>query len=182
MGQDSGIVAGCPIALRVNLDVGSTWYALDAKPAHVKEAFEGSFADFALAQEFGLHSMAAGTTIDLIITGLSAGAGVAAVEFLKEAGKDLWKAFKRLLPEAAGKKTGGDGDTVTLTLVIDDRKVSDRLTLPSRFEVAPTVDLLRAFCENTAADLYLRELDRIKREAPLADRLRTYKAAKLNET
>jgi hypothetical protein len=140
------------------------------------------------------HSPAAGTTIDLIITGLSAGAGLVAAEFLKGAGKDLWKAFKRLLPGAAkeassdersiselltkSERRGAVGDTISITLVIDGRKVSTSITVPAQDSTITHAELVKSFCENAAVGLYLRELERIKREAPLTDRLRAHKDSK----
>jgi hypothetical protein len=45
-GSGIGSVGNTRIDLRVNLDVGSTWYTLDADPKHVQIAFANSFADF----------------------------------------------------------------------------------------------------------------------------------------
>jgi hypothetical protein len=179
-GAGIGTVAGSPIKLQVGLDVGSTWYALNAKPMEVKAALESAFPDFDLAREVSLHSSAAGTTINLIITGLSAGAGLVAVEFLKEAGKDLWKALKHLLSGQAERNpdnTGKYGDTINLTLVIDRRaKIAASISLPSDDKVA--FEELRLFCENAPSDLFLKELDRIERDSPLSERLKAYKDAK----
>ena len=177
-GTGVGTVAGSPIGLRVTLnDDRACWGdTLDAEPAHVEAAFESSFSDFGLALKhdslrlFGIG----GTNIDLIVTGLSVGAGLVAAEFLKEVGKDLWKALKSLLHDAECKKTdhGLGGDTIHLTLVIDNRNVSTKISLPSTCKGITTAELLRKFCENAAADLYLKELAR--RNAPLLDRLLAY--------
>jgi hypothetical protein len=179
-GTGIGTVAGTSVGLRANIDVGSTWYVLDVDPAHVQAAFESSFSDFDFAQEYGVHSWAAGTTINLIITGLSAGAGLVAVEFLKEAGKDLWKAFKSLLPNTANDKsdaeiTGdasirGIGDTISLTLVTDNRKVFTNVSLP--FKDRATAAILKDFCKDAPVNLFLKELERIKRDAPLSEGLK----------
>ncbi len=178
-GSGIGKVAGSAVQLLIAIDVGSTWYALDARLDHVQSAFENAFSDFELRQEIGVHSMVAGTTIDLVITGLSAGAGIVAVEFLKEAGKDLWKALRSLLPE---KKSEGSsavvGDTIRLTLVIDGDKVPSSITLPSPIGEISTEELLKQFCLDEAAELYLREVERRKRVAPLSDRLEADKKTK----
>lgn len=160
--------------------MGSTWYALDAAPTSVESALSHSFSDFDLVREINFHSPMAGTTIDLVITGLSAGAGLVAVEFLKEAGKDLWKAFKSLLPHAAAQKDDGPvhGDTISLTLVIDNRKVSAAISLPSSIKSLNSAALLQEFCENAAAVLYTKEAIQIQKDAPLQDRLKTYKGRK----
>jgi hypothetical protein len=193
-GTGIGKVAGSPIGLRVNLDRGSVWYAFDAEPENVRAAFENSFPDFDLILEFSYHSELAGTTFNLIITGLSAGAGLVAAEFLKEAGKDLWKAFKSLLPKAPAKSKGGRrigdtpflyfarqsggigiGDKVSLTLFIDNEKVSTSISLPSPFPDVISEDLLKHFCEEAAVNLYLnhlKEIDQAKWAAPMPERLK----------
>jgi hypothetical protein len=179
-GVGIGTVGGSVIGLQVSLDVGSTWYALDAAPASVESALSRSFSDFDLVREINAHSPLAGTTIDLIITGLSAGAGLVAAEFLKEAGKDLWKAFKSLLPRTAAKKDDGPkhGDRITLTLMIDNRKVTTAISLPSSLKGMTTAELLQQFCENAAADLYMKESAQILRDAPIEERLRAHKDKK----
>jgi hypothetical protein len=185
-GSGIGNVAGSAVHLRIDLDVGSTWYALAAGPENVQSAFESAFADFELRKKLTMHSMAAGTTIDLVITGLSAGAGIVAIEFLKGAGKDLWKALRSLLPEKKSESSSAtesesssarSGDTIALTLEIDGKKVKTRITLPSPRKEISTEELLRRFCLDRAAELYLQEIEQRKREAPHSARLEACKEA-----
>jgi len=157
-GSGIGSVGKTRIDLRVNLDVGTTWYTLDADPKHVLIAFENSFADFGLFRGYRVHSVAAGTTIDLIITGLSSGLGLIAAEFLKESGKDLWKAIKSLISHRVTERESfipkkvierSAGDAISLTLVIDKHKVAARISLPSSIALqdATTFQLLQQFAK-----------------------------------
>lgn len=123
----SGDIKAHP-GLRVSMDGGSTAYLLGTSTKKTCKAFAENFPNLDFHEELNLHSPIAGTTIHLILTGLSAGAGVVGLEFLKESGKDLWKTFKGLLSHkrsAEGKTVpSGHADTVTMTLQIDDSTVT----------------------------------------------------------
>ena len=77
------------IQVAVRMDPGSTAYLLDPSLAKAEEAFREVFPETSFEQAYAFHSWLAGTTIDLIITGLSVGAGIMAAEFLKECGGSL---------------------------------------------------------------------------------------------
>ena len=178
-GTGIGTVAGSPVMLRVNLSVGSG-YALDAKSKHVQAILENLFSDFDLVREpppriFGFP----GTTLEFIITGLSAGAGIVVAEFLKELGKDLWKALKPLL---RGKKHEERneffGDGVIVTLVIDGKEVSAHIRLPPKISEATTSEQLKDFLEITPVNLYLEEIKTSKQDVEKSKRSKPAKAKK----
>ena len=71
------------------------------------------------------------TTLQIIISGISIGAGIVASEMLKECGKDLWKAVKRqLLPEKKTAETEPrrSHDKLSLILRIGDSEMKATLS------------------------------------------------------
>lgn len=71
------------------------------------------------------------TTLQIIISGISIGAGIVAAEMLKECGKDLWKVVKRqLLPEKKNTETEPQRshDKLSLILRIGDSEMKATLS------------------------------------------------------
>ena len=87
--------------IEIIVEPGSTFYALDAEIPVVTAALDRQFSSYGLVQSHSMHSPAAPTVIELILVGLSAGAGIVATKFLQEAGKSLWNVFKDLLKPSA---------------------------------------------------------------------------------
>ena len=117
--------------LTVSMDGGSTAYLFDSSVKNAKIIFKENHSELNFEEQRNLHSPAAGTTIDLIITGLTVGAGIAAGEFLKELGKDLWKSFKGIMqkPETQINATHKNiGDSISITLHIDGSSVKTEIT------------------------------------------------------
>ena len=73
------------------------------------------------------------TTLSIIITGISIGAGMVVTEMLKECGKDLWKAVKKLiLPKERQISTESlhlyDKDKLRLEIRINDFSMAETLS------------------------------------------------------
>jgi hypothetical protein len=140
--------------LTVYIDPGSTRYLIDA---------DGPTAEVAFRREFplvnfepsggGLHSYAAGTTLDIILTGVSLGAGLVATEFLKESGKKLWKTIEGLLTKkqsSSDTKPVGGNDTVRIELRIGDSSMTAEISGLG----AQSLPLLREFLLQKPHELY----------------------------
>jgi len=80
-----------------------TFYLLDLSLERTKEVFESEFPqlNFEGPAPDSLSSPAAGAVLEIIITGVSIGAGIVATSFLQECGKKLWNAVEGLLASKA---------------------------------------------------------------------------------
>lgn len=113
----------------VCLDPGCTRYLIDPDYARLKAAFESNFDDIHVeCQPPRPHSPEAGATLEIVLTGVALGAGIVATEFLKEAGKKLWKSVEGMLKPAppAAPAAAADaaapitfGDRVQIELRVD---------------------------------------------------------------
>jgi hypothetical protein len=108
---------------------GSTQYLLSASTERVRTAFREQFPDAQFKKEYALHSWSAGTTLHIVLAGLSAGAGIVAVEALKEAGKSLWNALSKILVKADGSPKEGVGDDrFKVTVNVGELSVSPEIS------------------------------------------------------
>jgi hypothetical protein len=103
------------VCLTVSLDPGSSRYVVNPDAALIKRELSKHFELIEFRTLTMNHSPLAGTLLEIIIGGLAVGSGIVAAEFLKEAGKDLWKAFRTILlkPNEVrdyGKVLGVSGD------------------------------------------------------------------------
>jgi hypothetical protein len=92
-----------------------------------RDSFREVFPSSQFVRTWAVHSPLAGTTIHIILAGLSAGAGIVAVESLKEAGKSLWKALSKItLSKGEGRdpEEAGDGDHLKITVKLGDLSVT----------------------------------------------------------
>jgi hypothetical protein len=115
-------------AISVVMEPGDTEYLLNSSATATMNAFEEAFPGINCEREIGgVHSPIYGTTLQIILGGLSVGGGIIGTEFLKESGKKLWKVLEDLIKsEKRSKKqvahSHGD-DTVRIILHIDDSTV-----------------------------------------------------------
>jgi hypothetical protein len=59
------------LKIAISMDPGDTAYLLNPSPLAAKTAFEEVFPEITFAEVFAFPSIAAGTTINILITGLS---------------------------------------------------------------------------------------------------------------
>ncbi len=85
------------LKLKVWMDSGSSNYFLNPNPEQVRTCLREQFRDVEVHKLSMMHDLQAGTLIQLVLEGIIFGSGILATEIIKEAGKDLWKAFKKLI-------------------------------------------------------------------------------------
>jgi hypothetical protein len=105
-----------PISISVSMDPGSTEYLFTTSLDRTKKSFQEVFPEAEFERELAVHSPIAGTTLSIVIGGLTVGAGIVGAELLKEASKDLWKAIKTLCKPRKKHSDGRDHLNVTIQL------------------------------------------------------------------
>jgi len=118
--------------ITVCIEPGSTCYLLSTSAEDTEQSLRAEFSTLNFETEFGIHSPDAGTTIQIILTGVSVGAGIVATEFLKETGKKLWNAFERLLSsksKANDPRLFAPMDTVKISLKTGDSSLEAQVAV-----------------------------------------------------
>jgi hypothetical protein len=113
------------------IDPGSSEYLFAADYETIVNSLKGHFPDAYFEHALSLHSPMAGTTIDIILAGLSVGAGLAGAEMAKQIGKDLWEAVKGAVKSAAksrfqlfGHRGGVGADSISVTILRGKTKLT----------------------------------------------------------
>ena len=146
------------LAISYNLDVGRTNSFFTNSREAARNAFEETVPN---CSEGGSYHMGLpeGTTLTIAIAMFSAGAGVVATEFLKELGKELWNAVRRLiLPNKERKEESKD--KFVIELHIGEVSVIASLSdLGSRNEIE-----IKHFIEKTLPRLFMECAKKIEKE------------------
>jgi hypothetical protein len=141
------------IHVRVEMDPGGTQYLFNVSAPQARDSFREVFPDSQFVRTGAAHSPLAGTTIHIVLAGLSAGAGIVAIEALKEAGKSLWKALSKITVHKAkgmDPEEAGDGDRFKITVKLGDLSV----TTETSGMIGGQNEYLRNFLDSTLPRLY----------------------------
>ena len=123
--------------LTISIDPGSTEYLFDASFESISRKLKVRFPEANFERQYNLHSIEAGTTIEIVLMGLSAGAGLIAAEVVKGMGKDLWDAIKTCIKKRGWftnllRPKGKDRLTLTLMHGETESVSYTHLTLPTK--------------------------------------------------